>query len=299
MNVLFILKWGMVENAFSSFYEEFKQGLNRHAFSPDFVLAMHEENITLLAIERNERETLHRATIDKAMGLLQGDVSRSRVLAAETFSLKRPERRPQEFQLFVVDNCHGKNIVHHVTFDELNPVNEAVFDYKPLIAAKDTSKSLMLYKGCDRRWVDSIAKETQDAVATFRSYAGTYREQPLKVMLCGVPRISSALSDDQTLVQFKKQILESITNKDYVPHKKWKKTLTFFPSMGEVVKHRIPDELEVIKPLFVGVKAEEISKDVIPALILFSYRPEIVGSMPVPYDIRETRLWLQHKNEAI
>lgn len=299
MNVLFVTRWGMTEHSFYAFYKDFRIKLDTVPHSPKFLDAFEIKNGLLVALELDD-DVKPDVALEKALPDITDVPSHSLdIITTEEFVYRPAERRPQRFLLVTIKGCVEDNAVVWRTYDDLKRNDTKGFNYKPLLFRKEKPGALMLYEGCDKRWVDYISKETQDAVALFESYAGTYEHHPLKIMLCGLPRISKHLDNKAHIVRFKKQIIKSIVYPEFVPNEKWKTTLWFFQSLGGVMNHRKPSDLELIEPIFQGADYGTVKTDKIPVLILFSYRPEIEGKTMTPFDIRETRLWYQHKNESM
>lgn len=298
MNTLFITRWGMDDRTFPAFYNDFRKKLDTVPHSQKIIDGFNLEKACMVAIEEGDGHDIPDCVELALTEITSVPTYKLTVVATETFTYKAVERRPVVFKIILIDGCVEDGTIVWKTFEELREKRANGFDYKSLLKPEEDSGPVMLYEGSDKLWVPCISKETQRAVALFRGYAGNYDFQPLKVLLCGLPMISKALSKDDHLRKFKEHIASSICNPKFKPHPKWDETLTFFRTLNEVVKGRLPSELEIIEPKWQGTTPPHDPK-IIPILILFSYRPEIEGETMTPFDIRETRLWYQHKNESM
>lgn len=297
MNALFITRWGMDDQTFPAFYNDFRKKLDLAPHSQKVIDAFNLEKVCLAAVEEGDGHDIPDCVELALTEVTKVPIFKLNVVATETFTYKAAERRPVVFKLILVEGCVEDRTIVWKTFEELREKSKKGFDFKNIVKPHVTSGSLMLYEGSDSRWVRCISRETQDAVSLFRGYAGNYPEQAMKVMLCGLPMISKLLSKEAHISKFKDHIASSICNAKFKPHPKWSETLSFFRELNEIVKGRLPSELEVIEPKWHGTRPDHDPK-IIPVLILFSYRPEIEGEHITPFDIRETRLWWQYKNES-
>lgn len=297
MNVLFITRWGMDDQTFPSFYKDFRKKLYSFQTGRKIADGFDLAKVTMVAVEEGDGHDIPDCVELALEEVTAVPVYKLTVVATETFTYKAVERRPVVFKIILIDGCVEDEVIVLKTFEELREKSKKGINFKSIVKPHVESGSLMLYEGSDKRWVNCISKKTQNAVSLFRGYAGNYPEQPLKVMLCGLPVISKIISKEDHLRKFKEQIASSICNPKFKPHSKWEKTLSFFTGICEIMNRRLPSELEIIEPIWEGTTPDH-DPMVIPVLILFSYRPEIVGAHITPFDVRETRLWWQYKNES-
>lgn len=298
MNVLMLTKWGMSEHGFYAFYNKFQKLIDVKFLGTSFGNEMGGKGKVLIALEADGKVVKY-SYVEEGLKSLSDASSTLEIVSTEKIVVEVPERLPMTFHLFLATGMSCEGAVTHKTFDQLESARfDRRFEYAHLITPPANPGPLQLHPSAEQEWVKHVSRKTQEKIGLFRKFVGNYQEQPLEVLFIGLPKPKRGFTEKEVFILLERELRAALTDPKYKPPKKWYGLLEMFASMGEVMRYRVPSELELLKPEWKGPKPP-IAQGVIPLFVLFTYRPEIEGETITSHDIRETRLWCQYKNEAI